>query len=156
MPEALRLVRARAEDAELLRALQEQAFSELLRTYGDHGRSPAEETVEQVRAHITAPGSCYYLLMVGDEPVGGIRVIDPGDGGTKRIAPLFLLPEHRRKGFGSRAVREVERLHGETGWQLNTILQEEGNCRFYEALGYRRMTTRLRINERTDIIFYAK
>lgn len=152
----MRLKRAQPADAPLLRSMQVQAFLPLLEKYGDHGRSPAEETEAQVLSHIAGRNSFYYLMLVEDEPVGAIRVIDPGDGGVKRIAPVFVLPAFRRRGYATRAIREAERLHGNINWQLNTIEQEEGNCRLYERLGYRRMTTRLKINDREDIVFYAK
>lgn len=35
-------------------------------------------------------------------------------------------------------MREAERLHGATGWELSTILQEQGNCHLYEKMGYHR------------------
>ena len=39
--------------------------------------------------------------------------------------------------MAQKAMEQAELLHAEAEtWELATILEEEGNCRFYEKLGY--------------------
>ncbi len=45
---------------------------------------------------------------------------------------------------------------GATDWQLETILQEEGNCYLYEKMGYRRTGETEVINERMTLVNYRK
>lgn len=52
------------------------------------------------------------------------------------------------------AIRLAENLHGEHGWALETILQEDGNCRLYERLGYKRTGRVDKINEYMDLVYY--
>ena len=61
--------------------------------------------------------------------------------------------------FSPRAVKtfeEVEKIHGNDNWKLDTILQEEGNCHLYEKLGYKRTGLVEKVNERMDIVYYEK
>ncbi|WP_342426684.1 GNAT family acetyltransferase [Paenibacillus sp. FSL L8-0158] len=41
-------------------------------------------------------------------------------------------------------------------WELDTILQEQGNCHLYEKLGYKRTDKINVINDRMTIVFYEK
>jgi GNAT superfamily N-acetyltransferase len=102
------------------------------------------------------PFTYYYFIMDGDTAVGAVRVVDMMDGSPKRISPIFIMKEHRGKGFAKAAIRAVEKLHGTENWSLDTILQEEGNCRLYEKMGYRRTGDTQVINERMTLVFYEK
>ena len=55
---------------------------------------------------------------------------------------MFIVPEHQGKGYGQDAMALVEDVVDAECWELETILQEEGNCYFYEKMGYRRTITR--------------
>ena len=102
------------------------------------------------------PFTYYYFIIDGDTAVGAIRVVDMKDGSPKRISPIFIMKEHRGKGFAQAAIRAAEKLHGADNWSLDTILQEEGNCRLYEKMGYRRTGDTQAINERMTLVFYEK
>lgn len=52
-------------------------------------------------------------------------------------------------------LRKAERDDAEV-WELDTVLQEVGNCHLYEKLGYRRTGREEIINEKMTIIFYEK
>jgi len=88
---------------------------------------------------------------------GGMRIVTPDDpDAPKRISPIFVLPEFRGRGYAHRAIRAGEAIYGETGWELETILQEEGNCRLYENLGYRRTGETKVINDKMTLVYYRK
>lgn len=87
---------------------------------------------------------------------GAIRVVDMKDGSPKRISPIFIMKEYRNKGYARQAIKEAEIIHGDTNWELETILQEEGNCRLYESLGYRRTGKTEIINDRMTLVYYIK
>jgi inorganic pyrophosphatase len=152
----LRLVRAQAADAEMATKMQQVAFAQLLERYQDHDTNPANESVERILWKIQNPGSYYYLIKVGQNIVGGIRVVDEGNGTRKRISPLYILPEYRGKGYAQLAMLEAERIHGENHWELGTILQEKGNCYLYEKMGYHQTSGRMVINEKMTIVDYEK
>jgi len=136
--------------------MQVEAFSDLLEKYRDYDISPANEPMSKVMERLEQPFTYYYFIMDGDTAVGAVRVVDMKDGSPKRISPIFIMKEHRGKGFAKAAIRAVEKLHGTENWSLDTILQEEGNCRLYEKMGYRRTGDTQVINERMTLVFYEK
>lgn len=153
----IKLLRAAPEDAELIWNMQKTAFSEMLERYRDFDTSPANEPPDKTVKRLTSPSTFYYLISVGEEIVGAIRVIEKkSDVGNKRISPIFILPEHRNKGYAQAAIRAVEAIHGDRGWELDTIAQEAANCHIYEKAGYRRTEKTRQVNERMTLVFYQK
>ena len=150
----MKLIRAGADDAQALWEMQVQAFSGLFEKYRDYGTSPAAEKLEKVQARLS-DGSFFYFICEGGEKVGAIRIV-VGEDGTNRISPLFIMQRFRRKGYAMQAIRLAENLHGEHNWALETILQEDGNCRLYERLGYKRTGRTEKINENMDLVYYEK
>ena len=154
MERILRLIEK--NECEKLWRMQVEAFSDLLEKYRDYDISPANEPMSRVVERLEQPFTYYYFIMDGDTAVGAVRVVDMKDSSPKRISPIFIMKEHRGKGFAKAAIRAVEELHGADNWALDTILQEEGNCRLYEKMGYRRTGDTQVINERMTLVFYEK
>lgn len=150
------LVQARAEDAPLAQAMQQVAFAELLERYQDYDMSPATESLEKITWKISHPGSFYYFILANGQTVGAIRVLDLKDGSRKRISPLYIMPDYRGKGYAQAAMEEAERIHGANHWQLDTILQEQGNCYLYEKMGYHQTGHQTVIKENMTIVDYEK
>ena len=69
---------------------------------------------------------------------------------------MFILPEYQGKGIAQKVIRLCERIHGEKGWELDTILQEKGNCYLYEKMGYHTNGKVEMINDKLTLIFYEK
>ena len=143
------------DDAEQLWRMQKTAFSERLETYQDTETNPACETLERVREKAAQPDSTFYWIKQDGEPVGGIRIVCREDE-SKRISPLFVLPQYCGRGIAQRAIRLVEGLYGDRDWELGTILQEKKNCHLYEKMGYRPTGDTLEINDKMTLIFYKK
>lgn len=151
------LVRAHVSDAEELHAMQVEAFRELLEKYQDFDTNPANETVEKVEARLKQEFTFYYFICIGQQKVGAIRIVDGKEhGGAKRISPLFTLPQFRGRGIAQEAIRLCEEIHGRENWELETILQEPGNCHLYEKMGYRQTGRTEVVNERLTLVFYVK
>lgn len=150
------LIRANAEDTSLALAMQQEAFAQLLERYQDHAISPATESFEKIRWKIAHPGNFYYFIQAEETVVGGIRVIDIGDGSRKKISPIYIMPPYRGKGYAQAAIREAEEIHGAAHWKLDTILQETGNCYLYEKMGYHQTGRRTVIKEGMTIVDYEK
>ncbi len=152
----VQLLLAREIDAEMAQTMQQEAFAELLERYQDYDMSPATESLERIRWKITPPGSYYYFILAGDQTVGAIRVVDLKDGSRKRISPLYIMPAYRGRGYAQAAMLEAERIHGADNWQLDTILQEVGNCYLYEKMGYHRTGHETIIKDNMTIVDYEK
>lgn len=150
------LCRAVPRDAKELHAMQVAAFRGLLEKYQDYSTNPASEGVEKVSLRLRQESTCYYFIYLGDQRAGALRVVDQKDGSRKRISPLFVLPKFRRQGIAQKAIQICEAIHGEQHWELDTILQEPGNCRLYEKMGYRKTGGTKAINENMTLVFYEK
>ncbi len=89
--------------------------------------------------------------------MGAIRIVDEKEEGkAKRISPVFVMPEYRNKGYAQKAMQLAEEIHGSSNWELDTILQEKGNCHLYEKMGYYRTGKTEVINDKLTLLFYKK
>ena len=150
------LIRASRDDMKTIWRMQKEAFGGLLEKYQDQGISPASESYERIIEKYEMEGSFYYFISDSGVNVGVIRIIDKNDGSRKRISPIWIMSEHRNKGYAQAAIMEAERIHGADNWSLDTILQEKGNLHLYEKLGYHRTGKIEKISDRMDIVYYEK
>lgn len=151
------LIRIGIEDVEKLWKMQVKAFEDLYIKYQDTETSPATEKVEKIIMRLEQPFTYYYYIVMDDMEVGAIRVVDKKEAGkTKRISPIFIMKEYRGKGYAQEAMKAVEAIHGENNWELDTILQEEGNCYLYEKMGYKQTGKIEIINDKLTLVFYKK
>lgn len=144
------------KDIETVWRMQVEAFSELLEKYQDYDTNPGAENMDKIIAKFEQPWTTYYFIIVSNEKVGVIRIVDKKDGTKKRISPIWIMKEHRHKGYAQQAIIEAERLYGTTNWCLDTILQEKENIHLYEKLGYHQTGRVEKINDQTDIVFFEK
>lgn len=150
------LKRCDTTDAARIHQMQVRAFWPLFEKYGDTQTSPACESVERVAARLQQPVTDYYFIQAGKEVVGAIRIVRM-ENATNRISPVFILPEYQGKGLAQRAFARVEEMYPEARWwELDTIMQERGNCHLYEKLGYRQTGQPRAINDRMTIVYYQK
>ncbi|MDE6405065.1 MAG: GNAT family N-acetyltransferase [Lachnospiraceae bacterium] len=151
------LLRADVEDAGEIHAMQVEAFGALLEKYQDLDTNPASENVEKVEARLRQDVTYYYFICIGQQKVGAVRVVEQKErGGNRRISPIFILPEFQGRGIAQAAIRLCEEVHGSENWELETILQEPGNCHLYEKMGYRQTGRMQVVNEKLTLVFYEK
>ena len=107
-------------------------------------------------ARYQQPWTTYYFIIADDETVGVIRVVDKKDGSRKRISPIWIMQEHRNRGYAQAAMIAAEQIHEPDNWSLDTILQEKGNLHLYEKMGYHQTGQIEKIYDRMDIVYYEK
>ena len=152
----INLKTASIRDAEAIHRLQVASFLPLLRKYRDRETNPANEDVKRVIDRLKQPHTTYYFIMLDGVRIGAIRIIFNDETRRARISPMFIIPEHQGKGYGQDAMALVEGVVDAECWELETILQEDGNCYFYKKMGYRRTGITREINDRMTIVFYEK
>lgn len=153
----IELKKANITEAELLHEMQVKAFMPLLQKYEDYDTNPANESVERILQRLKQPFTDYYFVMLNDLKVGGIRVMRLDNGMRCRISPLFILPEYQGLGIAQESIRLVEEVYSPSkGWELDTILQEQGNCYLYEKFGYKQTGETKVINDKMTLVFYEK
>ncbi|MFJ7736586.1 GNAT family N-acetyltransferase [Lysinibacillus sp. NPDC097287] len=147
------LVKMELRDVHLLQAMQKKAFQPLLDKYKDYETNPVNESLERLTEKILS--SSFFKITADNEVVGAIRIVQRNN--SNWIRPIFILPEYQGKGIAQKAMILVEDLFSEyKTWQLQTILQEKGNCYLYEKMGYRRTDFERPINSKMTIIGYKK
>ncbi len=153
----MKLVRIGIEEAEKLWEMQVAAFQELYEKYQDKETSPAAEKIDKIQMRLNQSFTYYYFIEVEGNTVGAIRIVDEKEEGkAKRISPVFVMPEYRNKGYAQKAMQLAEEIHGSSNWELDTILQEKGNCHLYEKMGYYRTGKTEVINDKLTLLFYKK
>ena len=153
----VKLVRIGVDEAESLWKMQVKAFGDLYEKYQDTETSPATEKVEKMIMRLNQPFTYYYYIEVDNVNVGAIRVVDKSEEGrAKRISPIFVMKEYRNKGFAKKAIQLAEEIHGCSNWELDTILEEKGNCYLYETMGYYQTGKIEKINDKLTLVFYQK
>ena len=153
----IELIRASLKDAKEIWKMQVRSFKNLLDKYQDFETNPASETILNVEMRLKQNFTFFYFIFIDNKKVGAIRVVDYKEKNkNKRISPLFILPEYRNKGIAQSVIKICEEIHGNTNWELSTILEEKGNCYLYEKLGYHPTGKIQVINDRLTLIFYHK
>ena len=153
----IELIRASLKDAKEIWEMQVKSFKNLLDKYQDFETNPASETISNVEMRLKQNFTFFYFIFIDNKKVGAIRVVDYKEKNkNKRISPLFILPEYRNKGIAQSVIKICEEIHGNTNWELSTILEEKGNCYLYEKLGYHPTGKIQVINDRLTLIFYHK
>ena len=153
----MKLVRIGIDGAEKLWKMQVEAFQDLHDKYQDTETSPATEQIEKIIMRLNQSFTYYYFVDVDGIKVGAIRVVDKKKlGEAKRISPIFILKQYRGKGYAQSAIKLAEKIHGSKNWELDTILQESGNCYLYEKMGYHQTGKAEKINEKLTLVSYKK
>ncbi|MDE6275940.1 MAG: GNAT family N-acetyltransferase [Clostridia bacterium] len=136
--------------------MQKIAFAELLNKYEDYDTSPANETLGKVTSRFEDPNTYHYFIKAKEENVGVLRVVDSKTEEKKRLAQIFVMPEYRRNGYAYAAIKAVEDIHGATGWELDTILQERHLLKLYLNLGYSFKNKTQTVNSQMTLVFLEK
>lgn len=153
----IQLIRATKADGRQLWEMQVEAFGALYQKYQDTETSPAAEPMDRVLERLLQPTTYYYFIEQDGEYVGALRVVDLKDGVTaKRISPIFVMEKYRNQGIAQAAIAKAEEIHGSHHWELDTILEEKGNCHLYEKLGYVKTGETAKVNDRLTVVFYEK
>lgn len=153
----LKLSRIDINDANRLWKMQVEAFTDLYNKYQDTQTNPSCEPVEKVITRLKQPFTYFYFIKVDNTITGAIRIVDTKENDkAKRISPVFIMPQYRNKGLAQKAILEAERIHGDSNWELETILQEKGNCHLYEKVGYYLTGKTEIISDKMTLVYYKK
>lgn len=153
----LQITDFKATDIDIVCEIQWAAYRPLYEKYRDDQTSPYKESREIILQKYQRPGTKGYLLLKNGQPVGTVRVSIDAECQTGRISALCVHPAYQGQGIAQHALLQIEKMHSDISrWQLDTILQEKGNCYLYEKLGYKRKECMEPLNDRMTLVFYEK
>ena len=128
----------------------------MLEKYQDFDTNPANEGIDRIVERFQQSFTTYYFIVLDSVRIGAIRLVHWTDRDRARISPIFILPQYQGRGYGQQAMALIEEQTNATAWELDTILQEEGNCYLYEKLGYKKVGPAKEINANMTIVHYEK
>jgi putative acetyltransferase len=107
---------------------------------------------------VLVPGSGFLLGRVGRQAVacGAYRPLAPGVAEIKR---MFVVPEHRGRGYSKAILTTLERMATESGYlavRLETRAKQAAAIALYEGLGYARIPNYGIYEGREDCLCYEK
>lgn len=150
------LIKAGLNEASLIYEMQIKAFMPLFEKYQDFETSPANEAVERTIERLNQTTTDYYIIKESNIPVGAIRIVRK-ENNNYRVSPIFILPEYQGKGIAQQVFLMIEDIYNDARrWELDTILQEQGNCYLYNKIGYQKTGEIKQINDRMAIVFLEK
>ena len=146
------IVRADAEDAEEILALQKMAYASEGRAYNDPTLPPLTQTLEEMKE------DCERQLTLkaveGGEIVGSVRAYLKE--GTCFIGRLIVSPAHQDSGIGSRLMEEIEARFPEAErFRLFTGHRSFKALHVYEKKGYSVFRTEF-VHDELTLFFLEK
>ena len=128
-----RIIKAAAQDAEVLAEVQARAFAQEAERYGS-GPPGYDAVAWQVAA---MERSIYYKILAGERIIGGVVLHDEGNG-EYYVHRLFIAPDFQKQGAASQALAFIEATFPARRWTLHTPHLSDDNHLFYERRGYRK------------------
>ena len=150
------MFKSESKDAEVIHAMQIKSFMPLLEKYQDYETSPVNEPIEKIIDKINQSFTDYYIIKSDSLDVGGVRIVKKNDK-HYRISIIFILPKYQVNGIEQEVFKMLEQIYSDANeWELDTILQEQGNCHLYEKVGYKQTGETKVINDRLTLVSYKK
>lgn len=138
-------------------AIQKVAFEELYIKYKDEETSPYKDSLKDIKQRYLSANSYYYFIRVESSKVGFLRLIVDSDLTKGRISPIAILPKYENKGYGKKALLELEKLFSSIEeWNLATIKEESKLAKFYTDLDYKLLEKEIELNDQMHLSLYRK
>lgn len=147
----LEIIRAYEEDASDLIEARNKSFYDDFVKFGECPgyNIPFENMVDKIRNLLV------YKILIEDKIIGDISVKKLEEG-YYWIKCLENIPEYQNKGIGSKVLSYIETQFPDAKrWGLDTPVQNERNCRFYEKMGFIKVEDK-EINEKLTLRVYNK
>ena len=113
-------------------ALQYLAYQSEAELFGSRDIPPLKQTLEEVAAEYES--GVILKMTEGGKIIGSVRAHEKD--GTVYIGKLMVHPEHRRKGYGSMLLSEIEGCFPGRRYELFTSTRSTDNIRLYQKKGY--------------------
>ena len=151
-PDGLKITDADIGDAEEILSLQKLCYRENADRIGDYGIPPLTQTPEEIRAEFSS--RTVLKIEADGRIIASVRAHESDM--LCHIGKLIVHPDYRRRGIGSKLMREIERrFPAVKAYSLFTGSKDEGNLILYEKNGYSRIDER-KISDRLTFVYLMK
>lgn len=128
---------ARRDEVEELTVCSKAAFESDALLGNEGGGGPPDYDSVLWHEQMRESGHLYAVLESG-QLLGGVILYCEREERVMHVGRLFIHPQHHRKGSGTAAMLELERLFPDIRlWELDTPVWNGRTNRFYTKLGYR-------------------
>ena len=98
-------------------------------------------------------GIILKMVDENDVIIGSVRARE--SNGTVYIGKLMVHPDHRRNGYGTRLLAEVERFYPGKRYELFTSTRSIDNIKLYQNSGYKEFA-RKAVNDELQFVYMEK
>ena len=145
---SLRLMKAGTSDAPVLNAVSKHAFDSDAEIGAPAAGGPPGYMSLKYHMKMARAG-CLFKLTEDGLIIGGAILFPDGD--TLNIGRIFVDPDHHRKGYGVRLMREIEAMFPEIRtFELDTPAWNTRTNAFYRKLGY------TEVRRDGEFVYYSK
>jgi len=147
----MRIIKAERRDLPAILALQRIAYQSEAALLNNYEIPPLRQTLEDVSEEFE--NGLILKGVLDGKLIGSVRA--SSDGHTCYVGKLVVSPEHRRKGYGTQLLSEIERIWPHPRYELFTSNKSSGNLKLYEKMGYRHFQEK-QITPKLRCIFFEK
>ena len=148
----MEIKRADRADLDEILQLQHLAYKSEAALFGTDDIQPLTETIEEL-AEEYENGIVLKMVAEDGKIIGSIRARE--DGGTAYIGKLMVHQDHRRQGYGTVLLEEIEKCYPGKRYELFTSTRSVNNIRMYQKNGYR-IFTQKPVNEELVFVYLEK
>lgn len=131
--------------------LQYLAYQSEAALFGSKDIPPLKQTLDELREEYNS--GVILKMVTGGRIIGSVRARE--QNGTVYIGKLMVHPEHRRKGYGSKLLAEIEKRFPGRRYELFTSTRSVDNIRLYETQGYTVFDTKA-VSEELEFVYMQK
>ncbi len=148
----MEIVRAKAEDAEVILQIQKTAYLSEAKINDDYNIPPLTQTLEEIKEEFN---TCTFLkAVINDQIVGSVKGSAKGD--TCYIGRLITRDEFQNRGIGTMLLKQIEKeFQTVSRYELFTGKNSEKNLYLYRKNGYTIFNEQA-LSEKTTIVFMEK
>ena len=129
------IVRAEKEDLPEILELQYLAYQSEAALFGNKDIPPLKETLSELE-HEFENGVVLKMIDENGRIIGSVR--STSDETTVYVGKLMVHPDHQKKGYGKKLLREIERYYLNKRFELFTSTRSKENIMLYEKMGYKK------------------
>jgi len=130
---SVKIIKALPKDLPDILRLQYLAYQSEAELFGSRDIPPLKETLSELEDEYDR-GVILKLVTDDNVIIGSVRAHASED--TAYIGKLMVHPDHRKRGYGSMLLSEIENCFAGMRYELFTSTRSVDNIRLYQKLGY--------------------
>ena len=145
------ILKAEYNDLREILDLQYLAYQSEAALFGSQDIPPLKQTIDEVIEEFNT--GIILKIVIDNKIIGSVRAKEQND--TVYIGKLMVHPDHRRRGYGSQLLSEIERYFPDKRYELFKSTRSIDNIRLYQKMGYT-IFDRKAVNDQLQFVYLEK